>query len=88
MVQTLKKPWGNSNYFFIRSIANPMTDWESLPWKRGYRRIWRDIFKAEKVIGYLVAKNILGFLCAHENNTFDKLFLPVLTTTFALLPRA
>ena len=28
--------------------------------------------EAEKVIGYLVAKNILSFLCAHENNTFNK----------------
>ena len=40
------------------------------------------------MIGYLVAKNILGFLCAHENDTSDNLFLPVLTTTFAVLPRA
>ena len=32
--------------------------------------------EAEKVIGYLVAKNILGFLCAHENDTFDNLFPP------------
>ena len=39
------------------------------------------------MIGYLVTKNILGFLCAHENDTFDNLFLLVLTTTFALLPR-
>ena len=44
--------------------------------------------KSDKVIGYLVAKNILGFLCAHKNNIFDNLFLPVLTTTFAVLPRA
>ena len=44
--------------------------------------------EAEKVIGYLVAKNILGFLSAHENATFDILFLSVLITTFALLPRA
>ena len=43
--------------------------------------------EAEKVIGYLVAKNILGFLCALENDTFDNLFLPVLITTLALLPR-
>ena len=44
--------------------------------------------EAEKVIGYLVAKNILGFLCAHKNDAFDNLFFPVLTTTFAVLPRA
>ena len=39
------------------------------------------------MIGYLVAKNILGFLCAHENDTVDNLFLSVLTTTFAVLLR-
>ena len=43
--------------------------------------------KLIKVIGYLVAKNILGFLCAHENYNFDNLFLLVLTTTFAVLLR-
>ena len=42
--------------------------------------------EAEKVLGCLVSNNILGFLCAHENDTFDKLFLRVLTTIF--LPRA
>ena len=42
--------------------------------------------EAEKVIGNLVAKNVLGVMCAHENDTY-KLFLLVLTTTFALLPR-
>ena len=53
------------------------------------RRIWREFSEeAEKVISYLVAKNILSFLCAHENYTFDNLFLLVLTTIFALLPRA
>ena len=40
------------------------------------------------MIGYLVAKNILGFLCAHKNNTSDNLFLPVSTTTTPVLPRA
>ena len=40
------------------------------------------------MIGYLVAKNILSFVYAHENDTFDNLFLPELTTTFAALPRA
>ena len=44
--------------------------------------------EAEKAIGYLVAKNILGFLCAHENDTFDNLFLPMFTTTFVVLLRA
>ena len=44
--------------------------------------------KAEEVIGYLVAKNILGSLYAQENDTFDNFFLPVLTTTFAVLPKA
>ena len=44
--------------------------------------------EAKKVLGYLVAKNILGFLCAHENDTFDTLYPPVLTSTFAVLPRA
>ena len=30
--------------------------------------------EAKKVLGYLVAKNILNCLCAHENETFDTLF--------------
>ena len=28
------------------------------------------------MIGYLLAKNILSFVCAHENDTFDTLFPP------------
>ena len=44
--------------------------------------------EAKKMLGYLVAKNILGFLCVHESDTFDNLFLRVLTITFAVLPRA
>ena len=41
--------------------------------------------EAKKVLGYLVAENFLGFLCAHENDTLDTLFfLLVLTTTFAV----
>ena len=43
--------------------------------------------ETEKVIGYLLAKNIFSFLCAHENDNFDNLFLLVLTTTFAVLLR-
>ena len=40
------------------------------------------------MLGYLVAKNVLDFMCARENDTLDNFFLPVLTTTFAVLPRA
>ena len=37
---------------------------------------------AKKVLGYLVAKHFLGSLCEHQNDTLDKLFLPLLTTTY------
>ena len=43
---------------------------------------WRDTEEAKKVLGYLIAKHFLGFLCAHQNDVIDNLFLPVLTTTY------
>ena len=43
---------------------------------------WRDTEEVKKALGYLVAKHFLGFLCAHQNDTLDNLFLPVLTTTY------
>ena len=45
----------------------------------------RDTFRGSKESAYF-----LGFLCAHQNDTLDNLFLLVLATTlnFAVLPRA
>ena len=40
------------------------------------------------MLGYLAAKNFLGFQCAHKNDPLDNLFLTVLTTTSAILLRA
>ena len=44
--------------------------------------------EAKKVLGYLVAKNFLGFLCAHQNDNFRESFSPVFGNhIFCCLPR-
>ena len=47
-----------------------------------FRVLARHAEEAKKVLGYLVAKHFLGFLCVHQNDTLDNLFLPVLTITY------
>ena len=54
----------------------------SSPRNATFRVLARHTEEVKKMLGYLVAKHFLGFLCVHQNDTLDNLFLPMLTTTY------